>query len=204
MLAATITFVLAGTFSPGPNTIMSGTLGMMHGYRRALPFMLGIFTGFVIVMLLCAAAATAFLELLPDVEGVLRYAGAAWILWLAWSVWTRRQSLGAAAADELPRSQGYPAGFALQFVNPKVAVYGLIIFTTFLADLTDRPLLVALAAVGLAVVSFSAISAWALLGSAIRQSLCSERSRAIAAAILALSLAYTAVELVRLPFESLS
>ena len=80
-LAATAAFVLATTFSPGPNNILSGSIAMLRGYRGALPFMVGVFTGFAITMLVCAAAAAVLLDAVPGVEPILKYVGAAYILW---------------------------------------------------------------------------------------------------------------------------
>jgi len=181
-----------GLCSPGPNTVTSGTLGMMVGYRRALPFLAGIFAGFVIVMSACAAAATILLEALPAVEAPLRYVGAAYVLWLAWSTWSKRASFGDPATAA---ASGFPGGFVLQFLNPKLAVYGLAVYSTFLADLPGGVVGRALSVLALAGVSFAAVTTWALAGASIRWLLRTDRQRAIAAAVLALALVYTAVEL---------
>lgn len=194
-VAPTVAFVLATTFSPGPNNILSGTIGMMRGYRRALPFTLGVATGFVLVMTLCAAAATALRSTLPDVAPILRYVGAAYILWLAWSVWSTRVSFG--SGEGLPRTQGFPGGFLLQVVNPKLFAYGLTIYSTLLAPLADRAHLVAISTVALAGVSLASTTTWALTGAAIRRRLRTDRARAVAAGVLVAALLYTAVELVR-------
>jgi cysteine/O-acetylserine efflux protein len=194
-VAPTVAFVLATTFSPGPNNILSGTIGMMRGYRRALPFTLGVATGFVLMMSFCAAAATALRSALPDVTPILRYVGAGYVVWLAWTVWRDRGRFG--SEEGLPKAQGFPGGFLLQFVNPKLAAYGLTLFTTLLAPLTDRACLVAISTVALAVVSLASTTTWALTGAAIRRRLCTDRARSIAAGVLVLALVYTAVELVR-------
>lgn len=194
-LAPTVTFVLAATFSPGPNNVLSGTIGMMHGYRRALPFILGIATGFVVAMFLCASAAAFILDRLPRVEDAMRWVGAAYILWLAASTWAGRREFG--SEEALPKSQGFVGGVVLQFVNPKLVAYGITLFTTFLSPLNDRPPLVAIAAVVLAGVSLSSTTTWALAGATIRHWLRTDRSRAIAAGVLVAALLYTAVELVR-------
>lgn len=196
-LTATITFVAATTFSPGPNNVSSAAIAMMHGYRSALPFMLGIAAGFTAVMLACAGAAATLLETVPAAEPILVHVGAAYILWLAWSIWARRAAFGLRA--DLPAVQGFRGGFGLQFVNPKVAVYGLALYATFLADRAGDGGFLVVSAFALAAVAFVSVTAWALAGAAIRRRLTSARARAIAAAVLALSLGYTAAELVGAP-----
>ena len=198
-LPALIAFVVSMTFSPGPNNIMSTSLGMMHGYRRALPFIMGVVSGFAIVMGLGALAATALLAAVPAIQPVLKYLGALYILWLAWVTWSHRSRFGAGGGAELSRSQGLPGGFALQFANPKAMTYALVVYSTFIADLVRDPPLVALSALLLAGVAFASTSTWALAGAAIRRRLTSERQRAIAAGLLAAALVYTAIELAELP-----
>ncbi|MBN2491421.1 MAG: LysE family transporter [Planctomycetes bacterium] len=196
-LIATVTFVLATTFSPGPNNVLSASIAMQRGSRGALPFLLGIGTGFSIVMLVCAGGAAFLREVFPGAEPVLKHLGAAYILWLAWSLWAGRARFGTRAA--LPPSQGYCAGLGLQFVNPKVVVYGLTLYSTFLADRAREPVFLAMSALALAAVSFASISTWAAAGAAIRRLLTTDRARSIVAAVLALSLVYAAAELVGAP-----
>ena len=198
-LFAALTFALAGTFSPGPNNVMSGSLGIMYGYRRSLPFILGITCGFALVMLVCAVAATVLLDSFPAVEPLLKYVGAAYILWLAWTTWARRASFGKAVGADVPRAHGFLGGFALQFVNPKAFIYGLIMYSTFLASLATNVVVLLVSAVVLAALGFTSCSTWALAGVTIRRWLRTDTDRAIVAGVLALTLVYTAVELSGLP-----
>ena len=193
-LAATITFVVATTFSPGPNNLVAAALGMLGGYRRALRFTLGVFCGFVVVMLVCALAATMLLERLPTIEPALKYIGAVYVLYLAGVIWFRRGAFGRGAEPTVV--QGWRGGFVLQFVNPKLAVYGLMLYSAFLADLAEDTLHLVLSTVALALVSFASVTTWALAGATIRRWLTSDRARAIAAGVLALSLVWSALELV--------
>jgi cysteine/O-acetylserine efflux protein len=194
-LVAFTTFAIAVNFSPGPNNVMSGSLGIMYGYRRTLPFLLGIACGFTLVMIACAAAAALLLDLLPSIEPALKYVGSAYILWLAWVTWVRRASFGKAAEGAVPKSHGFIGGFVLQFANPKVVIYGLMVYSTFLAGISGDVLPLVASAVGLAAISFAAVSTWALAGVTIRRWLRTDRDRAVVAGVLALSLVYTAIEL---------
>jgi cysteine/O-acetylserine efflux protein len=191
--------MISMTFSPGPNNIMSTSLGMMHGYRRTLPFISGVVCGFAIIMLVGAVTATLVLGAIPALEPFVKYVGAAYILWLAWVTWSHRSEFGAGEETTLTRSQGFLGGFALQFANPKAMAYALVMYSTFLAGLTGDVGLTLVSAAALASVAFLATSTWALAGSAIRRWLKTERQRTIAAGLLVAALAYTAAELVGLP-----
>jgi cysteine/O-acetylserine efflux protein len=194
--AATVAFVLAGTFSPGPNNVMSGSLGVMHGFRKTMPFILGITCGFATVLLGCAAASAVLLKTVPAIEPILRWVGAAYIGWLAWSTWAKREKLGAPTGGDIPRAHGFGGGFLLQFVNVKGLIYGVMMYTTFLAGLAGHLPALAVSAVLLALVALASTSTWALGGVAIRRWLHRPRDRAIVAGFLAVTLVYTAVELV--------
>jgi cysteine/O-acetylserine efflux protein len=198
-VTAGITFALVMTFSPGPNNIMSTSLGMMHGYRTALRFILGVVCGFACVMLLGSLVATALFATVPAIEPLLKYVGATYVLYLAWVTWSHRAEFGVGEQTELTRSQGFLGGFALQFANPKGITYALVMYSTFLAGVVGDPPLVALSAVVLAGIAFLATSTWALAGSGIRRWLHTDRQRAIAAGMLAVALVYTAIELAELP-----
>jgi cysteine/O-acetylserine efflux protein len=194
-IAPALAFVLATTFSPGPNNIMSATLGLMHGYRKTLPFLLGVVGGFSTLLLVCAVASSALLRAVPSIESIMRWVGAAYILWLAWSTWAKRRSFGAASTDQVPPSHGAIGGFALQFVNVKALVFAIMMFTTFLGGVAHQPLAVLASVAFLALLTFSSTSLWALGGTAIRSWLKKPRDQAILAAALSLTLIYVAIEL---------
>ena len=81
-----ISFVVVTTFTPGPNNISSASMGVMCGYRKTIVYLVGIASGFFIVMLIAAYLSGALLNILPKAENYLRLVGAGYILWLALGV----------------------------------------------------------------------------------------------------------------------
>jgi cysteine/O-acetylserine efflux protein len=142
-------------------------------------------------MLLCALVSSVLLGFMPSVQPVLRLAGAAYILWLAWC--TARASYG--FTDTGQARLGFDKGFLLQLLNPKVIVYGLALYSSFLSPLAGRPLALVLFALPLTVVCFCAVSTWALCGAAIRRALVRPRVRILVNTVLVLLLAWCAVDL---------
>jgi cysteine/O-acetylserine efflux protein len=188
---ATLTFVLISTFTPGPNNIASAAMGALHGYKNTLNFLVGITGGFLLVMFLCAWVSASFLTVFPALEPVLRYVGAAYILYLAYGILKASYSFDNGVA----RPMGFGNGFMLQLLNPKLLVYGLTLFSTFLAPISDEPPQLAVALVLLALASFCAISVWALFGTVIKTYLRHPRATLALNMILALFLVYTALDL---------
>ena len=82
-LIPTLTFVLVTTFTPGPNNTMSLVSGKNNGYKKSLKFMLGIFTGFFIIMMLCGFFNRILFSLLPSIKPYISIAGSLYMLYLA-------------------------------------------------------------------------------------------------------------------------
>jgi hypothetical protein len=127
----------------------------------------------------------------PAIETPLRLIGAAYILYLAYSM--LKASYQFKAQDEKPL--GFNQGFLLQLLNPKLFVYALTLFTGFLAPITTSLPLLILAACLLAVVAFCATSGWALFGTVVKAYLRHPRVKLIVNIVLSLALVYTALEL---------
>lgn len=78
-----ISFVIVTTFTPGPNNISSASSGLMYGYKKSFNYLVGIASGFFVVMIACAYLSSALLAVIPVAERYLRWIGACYILWLA-------------------------------------------------------------------------------------------------------------------------
>jgi cysteine/O-acetylserine efflux protein len=192
-LPAVLVFVAVTTLTPGPNTILGASIGALHGYRRAVPFMLGVATGFLVIMLLCATLSSLLTGALPAVMPVLRWLGAAYIVYLAVGVY--RGSGGLLAETTAGPPLSFAKGCALQFVNPKVMVFGMTVYAAFLAPALDQLWVVAGSAPLLALVAFLTVSAWAAAGHGIRRWVRTPRRARLVGAVLALALVWTAVDL---------
>ena len=186
-----ISFVLITTFTPGPANISSASMGVLHGYRKSLRFLLGLVSGLFLVMLLSGLVSGTLLRFFPALEPILRYLGAAYILYLAFSI--LKASYTFEAGDVKP--MGYFHGLALNISNPKLLVYAFTLFSTFLAPVTENVSLLVLTLILLALTAFCATSTWALFGTIIKNYLHSPRAKMIVNVILSLFLVYAAIEL---------
>ncbi len=63
----------------------------------------------------------------------------------------------------------FKAGFFMQFINVKVIVYGITVFSLFMMDIMDDPLSIGIAALALGMVGFTAASTWAIAGNIFRK-----------------------------------
>ena len=183
-----LTYVFVTTFTPGPNNLLSMSNAMHSGYRKTLKFLLGIFTGFILVMFLCGLLNFALLSLAPQVRTWLNILGAAYMVYLAIHIMLSKPDEGEQATD---RMNTFRAGFVLQFLNLKSILYGITIFSNFIVPAYPNPLQAALFAPLLALIAFVAISAWALGGDIFRKTL--NRYYRAANIVMGLLLIYTAI-----------
>ena len=191
----TITFILIATFSPGPSNISSAAMGVLHGYRKTLPFLLGMVVGFLVLMSACAWASATVLRVFPALQPIIKYVGAAYIVYLAYGMLKASYTFATTdddAAAEKPL--GFGQGFVLQALNPKLVVYGLALFSTFFAALANEPGQIAVVVPLLACVAFGATSTWALGGALIRHQLRQPKVQLGVNIVLALLLIYTALK----------
>lgn len=166
ILGPLVTFAVATSVTPGPNNIMVTASGANYGFARTLPHMLGIAIGFPVMVVAVGLGLSRVFETWPAIHAVLRYAGAAYLLYLAYHIAT------AARARE---DQGTPSGRPLtflqaalfQWVNPKgwtMAVGALTAYTTVGGDLLRETLLVAHV---FGLIGLPSVALWAGLGVAI-------------------------------------
>lgn len=189
--AALIPFVLITTFSPGPNTLVSASMGMQYGYRRTFPFLIGIWTGFVVVFMFCALLAATLAEIIPQFRSILSIVGAIYILWLAYKTFKASYSI----EGQLRKPLGFANGMVLQVLNPKVIVYGLTIFSTYLVSLPKNFISFFAAPIIFATISLSATTTWALFGVGIASFMKSSRTARFIQSLLALSLVMIAYDM---------
>ena len=106
----------AATWSPGPNNAMLASSGATFGMRRTLPHVWGVGVGFGVMLFLVSLGLGEIFVRVPVLKEVLRYAGAALLLWVAWRIAnsgrTARQD-----ANRKPFTLLQAAGF--QWINPK-------------------------------------------------------------------------------------
>ena len=186
-----LSYVLISTFTPGPSNISSSSLGVLYGFRRTLRYQAGLAAGVFVMMLAGGLLSRSLLGRFPVIEPALRYAGAAYILYLAYGL--LRASYAFAERPTPPLGFGH--GLLLNMSNPKLVVYAFTLFASFLAPIAGQPLWLSAAALGLAAISAVATSVWAFFGAAIKARLRDPRVTRWVNVGLAVFLVYAAGEL---------
>jgi len=116
---------------PGPGIAASVGTALGAGFRPALVFVTGIVCGDMVYLALAVFGLTAVAQLFAGVFTVIRLAGAAYLVWLAWTFWR-----AGVDPESLRRrtDRGWPAtlvaGFSLTLGNPKTIIFYLALLPT--------------------------------------------------------------------------
>lgn len=181
-------FVFAGLFSPGPNVILLTASGARFGFRRSLPHVAGVTVGVGITSGLTGLGIGALLVSRPGLDLALRAAAAAWILWMAWRLFTAARRPGAAERD---RPFRFHEAVLFQWINPKVWAVALAAASGYAAGLSPEAealrLATAFSGINLFVCLF-----WSVAGAALTYLLTTPQAWRAFTTVMALLLAVSA------------
>jgi len=127
---ALLLFAFVSSITPGPNNLMLFTSGVNFGFVRTIPHMLGIGVGFLILLLAVGFGLGALLTAYSPIHTVLKVAGGAYLLYLAWKIATSR-TMGK-AGETGARPMTFLQAAAFQWVNVKawvMAVTAMSLYT---------------------------------------------------------------------------
>ncbi|MGW5125488.1 leucine efflux protein LeuE [Streptomyces sp. NPDC004069] len=125
---------------PGPNSLYVLSVAARRGIRAGYTAAAGVWCGDTVLMTLGAAGAASLLKANPVVFGIVKYAGAGYLTWLAvgmlragWGMWRTRRETAAvedsapAVADERP----FRRAFLVSLFNPKAILFVIAFFVQF-------------------------------------------------------------------------
>lgn len=135
---------LALNLTPGADMMFCFAQGARSGPRAAIAASAGISMGLMVHVLLAGLGLGALVAAFPWVFGAIRWAGAAYLLWLAWTTW--RTPLGAAGGPPRSSARAFRDGLVVNLSNPKVILFILALVPQFIDPL--RPVLVQFLAYG--------------------------------------------------------
>ena len=173
LVVAFTVFAAVAAFTPGPNNTMVLASGLNFGFRRTIPHMLGIGFGFAVVVLVAGFGLGAIFQAYPLLYTLLKYVGAAYLLYLAWLIGTS----GAVSAKG--EQSGKPLSFfgaaLFQWVNVKGLVAAISSVAIYSA-VAPYPYNVMLLGAIFGVMGFLSSATWTLFGTGLSRVLSTPRA----------------------------
>lgn len=177
-LGTFLSYVFVVTFTPGPNNIMSISNASKFGYKKTLKFILGISTGFLVIMLLCSYFNLLLFNIIPKIKVFMGILGSVYMIYLAIKVMKSKDRVNDVGDKEVTDENNdnepnkgrkdlnsFFTGMTMQFVNPKVILYGITVISNFVIPYYKSNTTLILFSLFLAFIAFIATSCWALFGS---------------------------------------
>lgn len=184
-LGALLAFLMAGSWTPGPNNMMLANSGATFGFKRSIPHALGVSIGFSLMAFAVARGLGEVFQNSSLLREILRWGGAAMLLYIAYMVAT------AGRPGDGAKPGGRPLNFmeaaAFQWINPKAWMMVIGVASTYLVG--GAPTAEA-AAVFVAAMLAGVTSAhsWAAFGAALRDWLAVGSRLRVFNAVMGLSL----------------
>ncbi len=125
------------TLAPGPDNMYILTKSLSAGPRQGVTLAMGLATGPLWHTLLVMVGVAAFIQSSPAAFMVLKYCGAAYLLYLSYGAF-RSKGSSIKAGDVVDKSEsfalykrGFKRGFLMNASNPKVLLFFLAILPQF-------------------------------------------------------------------------
>jgi threonine/homoserine/homoserine lactone efflux protein len=188
LMLAFLTYAFVTSITPGPNNTMVLASGVNHGFGRTIPHVLGISSGFAVMVLAVGFGIGRLFAAAPWLYEALRWIGAAYLLWLAWKIATAHAMDQKTTAS---RPMSFWQAAAFQWVNPKAWIMAIGAIATYTPANGGLGTIVVVAAL-FALVNAPSVAVWAAFGTTLRRWLTDARYVRIfnitMAALLVLSL----------------
>lgn len=184
---------LAVELTPGPNMAWLAVLSATEGRRRGFAAVLGVALGLGLMGAAAAVGLAALLQSSPLAYQALRWAGFAYLIWLAVEAWRGAKSEGEdGGAMGQSALRYFRQGLITNLLNPKAAVFYITVLPGFLPPQAGLALTLTFSAIYVAVAT--AVHAALVLAAGTARGLLSDAGRvATARRVMALTLVLVAV-----------
>jgi len=119
--------------APGPGTLATVARGLAHGLGRTMNFILGIVAGDLIYLFLAIFGLSALANAYGEVFTLIRWAGAAYLIFLGIRAWRAPAvALDTASVERARPVRDFMGGLSLTLGNPKVILFYTALLPTFI------------------------------------------------------------------------
>lgn len=134
-LATFLITVIPLIFTPGPDILYITTRGISQGRFAAIVSTLGVCAGYLVHTALAVAGLTALLYASEFLFRLVRYIGAAYLVYLGIKAWRDRTMFAPTVSKDAPRAAArlFLTGMATSVLNPKGILLFLAYFPQFIS-----------------------------------------------------------------------
>ncbi|WP_299999560.1 LysE family translocator [uncultured Cedecea sp.] len=170
-LSSFLVLAVIMSVTPGPNNLMVLFSSVRFGVRNTLDHISGASAGSALMLLLVGLGLHEIFTLFPAIQVIMKYCGAAYILYLSWRILA---STGEIHATSHSQPMSFVGAAFFQLINPKSWIMASVAISTCLPavfSFTD----IAFYTVLFAAICFPCVGAWAWFGALIKEYLMDAR-----------------------------
>lgn len=160
-------FAFATSVTPGPNNLMLLASGVNFGTRASIPHILGISSGFFIMLVAVGVGLSAMFNYYPVTYTVMKFVCSAYLLYLAWGIATAHSPKKHEVAQPT-RPMTWKGAALFQWVNPKAWIMAIGAFGTYAIPKPGISLTLGIGVL-FAIINAPSVALWAVMGSKLRR-----------------------------------
>lgn len=157
-------YSIINAITPGPGNILALNTVTNYGLKKGRPLFAGIFSGYYAVQIICAVFVYGISAFLPNVLNIMKYIGAAYILFLAIHI-----AISKPPSECTEKSASFIRGFMLQFVNVKIYMFGITALTGYITDYSTSLWILLLFEIIIATIGTISTTLWIGMGMLIQK-----------------------------------
>lgn len=176
LYTALIAFAFVSSITPGPNNLMLMASGANFGFRRTIPHILGIGTGFMVMLLLIGMGLKQLFDAYPISHQILQTLCLTYLVYLAYKIATAnlpKDSENSSLNNGESKPMTFIQAALFQWVNPKAWTMALTGLSVFSPTATLSSVLIVTFTFG--AVNLPSVSVWTVMGQQMRRFLTSNR-----------------------------
>ncbi len=166
IIESIFTFIVASSLisiAPGPDNIFVLTQSALYGRKSGVIVTLGLCTGLVVHTTAVALGVAAIFQASSLAFNILKFAGAAYLVYLAWQAFTAEPSnLHSSSGTSLSTKGLYLRGIIMSITNPKLSIFFLAFLPQFTnpqeSNLVTQFLILGMIFIGVALVIFCGVA----------------------------------------------
>jgi threonine/homoserine/homoserine lactone efflux protein len=178
--AGYLIFAFVSSITPGPNNYILFSYGQNFGFRDSGKVMLGIFSGFFVMLMVSGYGVGELITANQSIGLVLKVVSSVWLFYLAILMSKPSSEITSDTKSRI----GFNQAFLFQFVNPKAWIMAITGASAFLPELNSIHLSVFLFAISFGVIGIPCMLSWIKFGELISKLLKSEIANRIIGYIL--------------------
>jgi len=170
-LVPLILFGIAAGFSPGPNNIVTSHSAFNFGFKKTIPTMLGVISGWTLLSIFLLLGSAIIFTKFENLQIIIKILGSGYLFFLAYKI----SFIETKSGKKVSRPVTFINIFFFQFVNPKSIIAGSTAVSLFV-DVQNNYLRDSIIFVVIMfLIAIGSQATWCLMGSYLRKFATSEK-----------------------------